>query len=389
MQLYCRTIPTFFFLIYLCCFSNPFTLVKQEHSQQQPLLNWKNDPNESMIIGVRGHWLLRQKHIAIQNPSGDLKWSWYLNVDHEKDIHPKVKDCIHLGDSITEIKRAASGSKIVAIVGSAVIVFDTPSLSHTFLPRIRFAICVKQSHTVELLPNDFLAVATSGQTQSDGIHVYDLRTSAPAADRPEPPPAQVIEGFPAVHGLLWDEKARILWAIGNDKAPEVDEPSQGLLRSFSFDLNSDRKTILRPSEHDDIPIGKPTRLTIEWGSNTRWWNGPHDIAVIPNTRKVLVTSDLEVHGIDLESRSFLDESEVNTILKGFESNGKRHGLTRSDIKALSINGQGQVIYVQADWGYWSTKAVRVIKGAGKVTQVDVGDVYKARWFTEIPGWPAA
>ncbi|KAM0342909.1 hypothetical protein ACHAPU_009113 [Fusarium lateritium] len=115
---------------------------------------------------------------------------------------------------------------MVAIVGYAAIVFDTPSPSNDYMPRIRFAICVKDSHTLELLPEDFVAVATTGKTQTDGIHIYDLRTSAPTIDRPKPPPAQVIEGFPAVHGLLWDEKARKLRAIGNDKSPEGDEPSQ-------------------------------------------------------------------------------------------------------------------------------------------------------------------
>ncbi|KAF4993382.1 hypothetical protein FGRMN_6532 [Fusarium graminum] len=367
MQLYYHTLPTcfIFFLVYLCQSSNSFTLVKQQHSQQQPHLNWKNEPKESMIIGVRGYWSdifhHYHNHIVFQNLSGDVKLSWYLKVDREKDIHPKVKGCINSGDWITEIKRAAGGNKIVAIVGDAAIVFDTPSLSNDFVPRIHFAICVKHSHTVELLPNDFLAVATSGKTQSDGIHVYDLRTSAPAVDRPKPPPAQVIEGFPAVHGLLWDEKATVLRAIGNDKAPEGDELSQGLLRSFTFDPNSDRNIILHSSGDDDIPIGKPTRLATEWGSNPIYWNGPHDIAGISNTRKVLVTSDLEVHGIDLDSRTFLDESEVDRILECFETNGNRHGLLRSDIKALSINGQGQVIYVQANWKEWFAEAVMVIK----------------------------
>ncbi|KAK2738854.1 hypothetical protein CKAH01_18735 [Colletotrichum kahawae] len=371
----------------------------EQQEQQHPLTVDTND-DSLMIIGARaecwvwlGPWCPYKRHpkkIIVRKASDEVKWEWDLDNIKQQDIPPKVKACIEDSYSITEVKRVANGSMVVAIVGNAAMIFDVPSASNHNTHTIRFAICVENTHTLELLPNDFLAVATTGQTQSDGIEIYDLRTSTPLAGGPDPNPVQTIQGFPAVHGLLWDETDQKLWAVGNDKAPKGDERSQGILRGFSFAPNSDRSTVLQVSEEDEFIIRPTDRLTAEWGSRTEWRNGPHDLVGIPNTRKVLVTSDLSVVGVDIESRVFLDEPEVDKILEGFTPiGGNRHGLPRSDIKSMSINGEGRVMYVQATWRKYYSDVVNVIEGK-RVTEVRVWqDVYKARWFADIPGWPAA
>ncbi|KAH0421234.1 hypothetical protein CcaCcLH18_13554 [Colletotrichum camelliae] len=376
--------------------------LQQLHEQQekQHILTVSNNADNLMIIGARGKcwmWLgswcpykSYPKRIIVQRASDDIEWKWDLDSIRQQGIAPKVKACIENSDSITEVKRVANGSKVAAIVGNAAMIFDVPSASNHNTHTIRFAICVKDTHTLELLPNDFLAVATTGKTQSDGIEIYDLRTSAPLVDRPDPTPVQTIQGFPAVHGLLWDETDQKLWAVGNDKSPKGDERSQGILRGFSFAPNSDRSTVLQVSEEDEFIIRPTDRLTVEWGSGTNWWNGPHDLVGIPNTRKVLVTSDLSVVGVDLESRVFLDESEVDKILEGFTPiGGNRHGLPRSDIKSNSINAEGRVIYVQATWGQYYSDIVNLIEGKGVAKARVEHNVYKTRWFADIPGWPAA
>lgn len=343
-----------------------------------------------MIIGARGKCLVwlgswcpfktYAERIIVQKDSNHIEWKWDLDNIKQQGITPKLKACIENMDSITEAKRVSNGSKVVAIVGNAAaMIFDVPSASNHDTPTIRFAICVKNTHTLELLPDDFPAVATTGKAQSDGIEIYDLRTSTPLAGGPDPIPVQAIQGFPAVHGLLWDEKDQTLWAVGNDKSPEGDERSQGILRGLSFAPNSDRSTVLQVSEEDEFIIRPTDRLTAEWGSGTNWWNGPHDLVGIPNTRKVLVTSDLSVVGVDLESRVFLDEFEVDKILEGFTPiGGNRHGLPRSDIKSMSINAEGRVMYVQATWGQYYSDIVNLIEGKG-VAKVRVEhNVYKAR-----------
>lgn len=374
--------------------------LQKHHQQQQQILAIETNDNPLMIIGARGYcwWRIEgfclgishPKSVIVQNTKSHLKWKWDLDSIKQKYIARKVKGCIENSESINEVKQVANGSKVVAIIGNAAMVFDVPSASNHYTPLIRFAICVTYTHTLELLPNDFLAVATSGGAQSDGIEIYDLRTSAPAVDRPDPPPVQIIQGFPAVHGLLWDEKDRKLWAVGNDKSPVGDEHSRGVLRGFSFAPSSDRKTVLQASEGDEFIIRPTVRLTAEWGSTTKWWNGPHDLVGIPHTRKLLITSDLGVVGVDLKSRDYLDGSEVDKILAGFTPVDERHGLPRSDIKCMSLNGQGQVMYVQAAWRSVFSDVVNVIEGGDGVTKVTTENgVYKARWFMSIPGWPTA
>jgi hypothetical protein len=360
--------------------------------QQHPLK--PDEPtflSNQMILGIRGHED-SPSHIRVQDASDGDPWEWSPSKVGGSDNLPEdIKWSIKQGHSITEVKWVANGTKILAVVGNAAVVLNYAPNDPNLDKRVVFAIHVKHTHTLELLPNDYLAVATTGSSYWDGIEIYDLQTSKPRLGEPGPRPVQTIRGFPAVHGLLWDETSQKLWAVGNDKNPGGEEPSQALLRGYSFNPNfcHSRTTILIEDEVDEYPISIPKKLTDEWGPST-WWDVPHDLAGIPFTRKMLITTDLNVFGFDLESRTFLDDFDMDTILDGFEPVSRPPSLPRSDIKCISMNGDGEIMYVQAKWMHWFGYDVRIIDGDGRLKKIDIPTtVYKARWFAEIPGWPAA
>lgn len=356
---------------------------------QHPLQLDEASTSRRMILGIRGNGSL-PGHIEVQDHSGNVQWKWHpSNVDKANYLPDGIKSCIKKGSSVTEVKWAVNGTKILAVVGYSAIILnyapDNPALDQ----HIDFATCVNDTHTLELLPDDFLAVATTGKTPRDGIEIYDLHISKPRLDDPHPLPVQTIRAFPAVHGLLWDGISRNLWAVGNDKSPAGNEgPSQGLLRGYVFNPDSGRRNVLDDEQVKEYPVSVPTKLDAEWPG---YWNGPHDLAGIPYTRKMLITTDLDVFGFDIHSQTFLNASEVGGYLKGFEpvSEGRPASLPRSDVKCISINGNDEVMYVQSKWQQDFGADVRILED-GRVKKIPIStSIYKARWFAEIPGWSAA
>lgn len=147
---------------------------------------------------------------------------------------------------MTEIKWAKSAAtgnevKIVAIVNYAAIVLDYETKTLDFVTRIT------NSHTLELLPDTFLAVATSGKTPQNGIEIYDMKGKSPEFfQMGSPEPTQKITGFPAVHGSLFDPHSQKLWAAGNHKSPESNEgPSRPILKSYAFNGCTAEPLLLR------------------------------------------------------------------------------------------------------------------------------------------------
>ena len=75
--------------------------------------------------------------------------------------------------SATEVKYAAKGRKITAIIGYAAVVINYTPENSDLDKTLAFATCLhgetESAHTLELLPDDVLAVATTGQSQKAGV----------------------------------------------------------------------------------------------------------------------------------------------------------------------------------------------------------------------------
>lgn len=346
--------------------------------------------------------------IQVINSRHYLKWKVSVEdiINGQPDIKDWLKDCLRIGISATEMKWMSDGSKIAALLGNAAVVINYSPNNQTVDKKVVFGVCTdtilnNTSHTLEALPNNRLSIATTGQTQKDGIWLYyvnpDLQLSKLSQS---PPPLQKITCHPAVHAMIWDSRTKILWAAGNDKAADCSEcRSYGLLNGYQY--NSTDLLEEEPAYSYRMPTA--TQLITEWGKGTsdgKFWDGPHDIAPVPNQRKFLISTDLDVHEFDLETQTFrTGDAVAATYLKGFVPLGDRTGknrtgqmetLPRSDLKSISLAGDRSVVYNQATWadGYLS-KQINILDQNNLTRIRTSGSIYKARWFGGVPGWETA
>ncbi|THC98564.1 hypothetical protein EYZ11_001994 [Aspergillus tanneri] len=273
--------------------------------------------------------------IQVHDPQGNASWSWDANTGLSK-VPGTLRRCIQGGWSATEVKVVAKGTKIVAIIGySAVVIKYTPREQDDKM--VEFAVCLNgklgNAHTVEMLPGNLLAIATTGQKQDAGIWVYDSNRMTNS-----PKPIQIIPGVRAIHGMLWDQTAQTLWAAGNtDAADGTGGVSYGIIQGYKYDQIRNRLT-----KGASYTMTFARQLGTEWEGTpfAKWWDGPHDLVPVPSQRVLLFPTDRDIHAINLSTGVFNHNGTQLEMqyLRGFRELGNRTGynkehLPRSDIKS--------------------------------------------------------
>lgn len=329
--------------------------------------------------------------IHIHDDQGNVSWAWDANMG--LDLLPdSLKRCVQGGTSATEVKFAQQGTRIAAIIGrAAVLISHAPGRADD--KAVQFAVCLdgdmENAHTVELLPGNLLAVATTGQEPSAGIRVYDASTMAAGS----PVPVQELPGVRAIHGIIWEQQSQTLWAAGNtDAADGSGGVSYGVIQGYNM------RDPGRLSQSVTYTMSEASQLGAEWdGAFANWWDGPHDLVPIPSRRMLLFPMDRDLHAIDLSTGEFNHSGGqlADEYLKGFRALGSRTAddgqvLPRSDMKSVSLLPGGGALYTQAPWRSSSVVArqVNLLSPTGMYSALDMGEtMYRSRWFAEIPGWP--
>ncbi|KAJ5786984.1 hypothetical protein N7457_001974 [Penicillium paradoxum] len=349
---------------------------------------------------ITGHYGIPPK-LKIHDRKSVVKWSWERQ-DVTQPLPPRIRSGLYSNaNDATELKWMRGGKSVGAIYSNLVVVINhTPDHPSTD-KQITFALSrdsddLRNAHTLEPLPGDRLAVATTGQRPWDGILVYNMSSALPLVD--EPPVLQRIEGLRAIHAMIWDEKLQMLWATGTDAAADGSDsvPAYGVIQGYPFDaatgkLREDAAYRFRFPEYYDIDV--------EWGQGYSWWAGPHDLVPVPNERTFLVSNDIGLHAFDIETMQFSAAYEEVTekYMPGFEvTTNDRHGINRqgqyeelpqSDLKGFSLAPDGSFLYIQSLWRlYRSNHTSLVVDGVRH--QIMKGDeIYRSRWFGDIDGWP--
>ncbi|KUO00025.1 DUF6528 family protein [Streptomyces caeruleatus] len=335
------------------------------------------------ITGVRGDGDAKQIRVH-ERGKPDPVWTWSprdaekLMTEAERTEFAAVLQSMRKGSSITEFKWAAGGTKIAAIVGWAAVLIGYPS------KKLLFGNANETSmHSLEVLPGNKLALVTSGASQSDGVWVFD--TSRKVADQP----IQKLPGLPSGHALVWDQAESMLWAAGTDIWPETTKPVRGRLVGYKYDGKSAKP--LSYSADRDYTMREAGQLKDEYPA---WKEGPHDLAPVPDQRKILIATDLSIYEFDLSTKKFKYDI-ADTYFNGFISSPERgeKKIPRSGLKSLSLSSSGgDYVYLANDWKGDFSKQVRFFrrgeKKPGETVQLP-SYAYKARWFYEMPGWPTA
>ncbi|KAN0076573.1 hypothetical protein V8E54_006715 [Elaphomyces granulatus] len=341
--------------------------------------------------------------IQILDNNDKISWTWNA-TNGQTGLPSSLCECLGNGSAATEVKRYEDGKKIAAFMGNAAVIVnhtpDNPGLDK----KVVFGVCttgLPNPHTFEMLPGYMFAIATGGGSANDGFWIYDTSVGVTR----DPKPIQKITKLPAVHGMLWDEEWQTLWVVGTDKAADGEEKAYGLLNGYQ---HVGPTTIAMPLiEEPRYSYSMPTtaQCITEWGRGTplgRYWDGPHDLVPVPGERKLLIPTELDIHALDIATKTLISgEQVVTAYLNGFVPVGNRTGvnsssktetLPRSDIKSISLAPEGNGLYVQPQWRDESCLGDRInvlINGTKKPTIWRPHRVYRSRWFTNIPSWPAA
>lgn len=358
--------------------------------QQRPRAPWQD-----ILTGVRD-----PPALVIHDREGVKRWTFErdrITQDLPPDVHRCIHDTSHEAD---EVKYMKKGKSIASVFSKSVIVVSHTPENPATDKLITFALCrlkneFRTSHSVEPLPGDRLAVATSDQRSSDGIVVFNASAANPLTGSPEP--LQTIRGFPTVHSMVWDEEGQMLWAAGTDVAADGSDkiPANVTIMAFPWDAETG---LLRDDDRQVYKLRGAHDLDAEWGKGSSWWAGGHDLSPIPGERKLLLSEDRGLHVFDIGAGQFTDRYQkvADKYLPGFETIGQRRGNNsrgqveewpHSDIKSINLALDGSFIYVQALWGRWRGNATNVVVN-GHRHEIDFGsEIYRSRWFEDIYGWP--
>ncbi|MFD7417607.1 hypothetical protein [Kitasatospora purpeofusca] len=314
--------------------------------------------------------------------SPDPVWTWSPAADASL-TGPQWQD-LKASTSVVEVKWADEGRKVLALVGDYAVLLSVPGPQTGDRPRLEFASRLRNAsgaHSAEVLPGNMLAVADNGHDPEDsGIQLYPV-----TGNRLETGGyVQQVPGFPSTHGLLWDRTLGCLWVTGDNKWP-TSEGSQGLVRAYAYDSTARR---IAPEPVVEKPVGTGWR-TKEAPDE---WDGPHDIAGIPGTRSVLITTEQDVYTWNVDDRTTAPVwAQQLTKFRTFSGARHEHGYPRSRFKAIGVRESGEIIYTQpTDWGPGKDYPDMVgfyDPGTETGDAVPSGQtVYKARWFAPTPGW---
>jgi hypothetical protein len=250
-------------------------------------------------------------------------WTWM--AEGRKDLPDEFKPLFKTTD---ECKPFDQGRKILITSSSGGVAYVDRQLD-----SVLFYGRAANAHSADLLPNDRIAVAASYDSQGKGdrLVIFDI-------DLPD----QVLwkEKLPWGHGVVWDEKRQLLWALANKD-----------IRVYKLkDWNTDTPSLLRVSIID-LPEG-----------------GGHDFYPLPDTSLMFVTTSNHCWLFDRDTKTFFPHPELSQ--KAHVKSICQHPVTK------------QIAYIQAEGKNWWAEHIHLLKPE-ETLYFPEEHFYKARWNIRI------
>lgn len=278
-------------------------------------LQAESNPQELIVCGWDEVYIL---DTADDSPSAPAKtWTW------------KAKEC----NTLPETHRALFGSTddckpingarqiLVSSSGSGVALVERKTKQTLFYAN------VKNAHSVEMLPGNRIVVAASTNAEGNSVVLFDVSHSDKPIWRDE---------LYSAHGVVWDAKRHILWALGYDQ-----------LRAYHLAAwESTTPELVRIATYV-LPD-----------------KGGHDLQAVPKDNNLLITTHSNVYLFDRDLHMFAP----HPLLKDKER-----------VKSVSINpNTGQLAYTQAEGENWWTEHIRLLNPS-RTLSLPGERIYKVRW----------
>ena len=250
------------------------------------------------------------------SPAHRRVWSWRAADSPEiaADLRPLFR-------TTDDCKPIDGGRRIlVSSSGGAVAVIDRQTRRASFVAR------VTNAHSIEMLPGGRIAAAASVSTAGSGnrIVIFDAAGKELISDE-----------LRSAHGVVWDERRDLLWALGGD-----------VLRAYAVGAPGGSTTLDRRFE---MPL--PDR-------------GGHDLVPIPASSRLFLSTERRCFYFDRDRRQ----------LSPHETLGDR-----PDVKSYNVHqNTGRIVYVQAEGSNWWAEHLHFAQPEGTL-RLPGEHLYKARW----------
>ena len=272
--------------------------------------------------------------VARQNGKPSLKIDWIWRP--EKSLGLPVALMSNFAG--TDECKPVEGGKYLLITSSsnALALVDQENGGTVYYANVRNA------HSAALLPNNFIAVASSFSPDNSGNRVllFDMKV---------PDHAVAFLPLAGAHGVEWDQDRQVLWALGDRE-----------LQRIHVETGSEHGPAMTVQQVFPLPS-----------------RGGHDLVLANDKSALYVVTGTEVLVFGPQDGKF-------SPFPPFAG--------QSNVKSLSINDKtGQIVYTQADWGVWWTYTLR-FRNPG--LEIELPEhAYKVRWLpdrksTPIQGLPA-
>ena len=250
-----------------------------------------------------------------------LKEIWHWRPEESEGLPiPFMRKFITTDDC----KGVSHGSEIL-ITSSG----DAVALVSHATGKTLFYASAKNAHSAELLPGGLIAVASSSDSDGEGdrIMLFDRhRSEKPLVTLP----------LTAAHGVVWDNKRNILWALGGKELVRI---------------------------RVDLAVASSPRMIAEKSVLLPAQEG-HDLQLSDDCSTLYVTNTKTVFRVDPDLMSFTPYDPF-------------HGI--GQIKSLSINPDTrQIAFTRADPGVWWTYTLRFLNPDQQIVLPAM--IYKVRWF---------
>lgn len=272
---------------------------------------------ESLL--VCGAQVVFEVEAAGESPEAAKRtWQWDARQCQQ------IPESLRAGFASTDDCKPIDGGSRVLVSSSSggCALVERPSGKVTWYAR------VPNAHSLELLPEDRIVVASSVHADGNRLVLFDLgRPDHPLWDTP----------LTSAHGVVWDSQRQLLWALGLEE-----------LRAYALaDWKSEKPSL---SLQATYPLPGPDG---------------HDLQPVPGNADLVVTTGEHVYLFDRDAHAFRLHPQLGE---------------RPIVKSVSIHPvTRQTVFIQASTEAWWTDRLSFL--APEASLPLAGErLYKARWI---------
>lgn len=250
-----------------------------------------------------------QKGDSIPN----ILWQWDAQYSNYLPFEYRIRKF----NSIDDCKPTADGNQLMISSSSgAIAVINLKDQKVTFLAD------VPNAHSIEMIPNNRIVAAASTSPNGNKLMLFDLSNSHDLLDS---------DSLYSAHGVVWDKKRDILYALGYDVLRE-------------YEISNNNKFI------------KLNEWTIPGISG-------HDLSISPDGNKLFITEHTGAWMFDIETGNFSKTDQLPDA---------------ENIKSINLSKKGQFIYTVAEDSWWTYK-VKTTNPTGLLSFPNLR-LYKSRLY---------